>query len=68
LPSDAVQVSGQVGVVYIVRDSTVERRAIKLGASGSNQVTVLSGLQPGERVAIGDFGRLKDGVRVRVEN
>ncbi|MGA2398341.1 MAG: efflux RND transporter periplasmic adaptor subunit [Steroidobacteraceae bacterium] len=68
LPSDAVQVSGSVGVVYVVHDSTVERRAIKLGASSSNQVTVLSGLQPGERIAIGDFARLKDGVRIRIEN
>jgi multidrug efflux pump subunit AcrA (membrane-fusion protein) len=68
LPSDAVQVSGPVGVVYVVHDSTVERRAVKLGASSSNQVTVLSGLQPAERVAIGDFARLKDGVRVRIEN
>jgi RND family efflux transporter MFP subunit len=68
LPSDAVQVSGPVGVVYVVHDSSVERRAVKLGASGGNQVTVLSGLQPGERVAVGDFARLKDGVRVRIEN
>jgi RND family efflux transporter MFP subunit len=68
LPSDAVQVAGPVGVVYVVHDSTVERRAVKLGASSSNQVTVLSGLQPAERVAIGDFARLKDGVRVRIEN
>ncbi len=68
LPSDAVQVSGSVGVVFVVHDATVERRAVKLGASSSNQVTVLSGLQPGERVAIGDFAQLKDGLKVRVEN
>jgi multidrug efflux pump subunit AcrA (membrane-fusion protein) len=68
LPSDAVQVSGSVGVVYVVHDATVERRAVKLGASGANQVTVLSGLQPGERIAIGDFALLKDGLKVRVEN
>jgi RND family efflux transporter MFP subunit len=68
LPSESVQVSGSVGVVYVVHDSTVERRALKLGASSSNQVTVLSGLRPGERIAIGDFARLKDGVRIRIEN
>jgi RND family efflux transporter MFP subunit len=68
LPSDAVQVSGSVGVVYVVHDATIERRAVKLGASSSNQVTVLSGLHPTERVAVGDFARLKDGVRVRIEN
>jgi len=68
LPAEAVQVSGSLGVVYVVHDSTVERRAVKLGASSSNEVTVLSGLQPAERVAIGDFARLKDGVKVRIEN
>ena len=68
LPPDAVQVSGSVGVVYVVHDSTLERRAVKLGASSSNQVTVLSGLQPADRVAIGDFARLKDGIRIRIEN
>jgi multidrug efflux pump subunit AcrA (membrane-fusion protein) len=68
LPPDAVQVSGSVGVVYVVHDSTLERRAVKLGAASSNQVIVLSGLQPTERVAIGDLARLKDGAKVRVEN
>jgi len=68
VPPDAVQVSGSVGVVYVVHDSTLERRAVKLGAGSSNQVIVLSGLQPTERVAIGDFARLKDGAKVRVEN
>jgi len=68
LPAEAVQVSGSLGVVYVVHDSTVERRAVRLGASSSNEVTVLSGLQPAERVAIGDFARLKDGVKVRIEN
>jgi RND family efflux transporter MFP subunit len=68
LPAEAVQISGAVGVLYVVHDSTVERRAVKLGASSPQQVTVLSGLQPGERVAVGDFARLKDGVRVRIEN
>src|SRR5580693_7744149 len=40
LPPDAVQGSGSVGVVFVVHGSTVERRAVKLGASSSNQVTV----------------------------
>ncbi len=68
LPSNAVQVSDTVGVVYVVHDSTVERRAVKLGAISADRVTVLSGLSPGEHVAIGDFARLKDGARIRVEN
>jgi RND family efflux transporter MFP subunit len=67
LPGNAVQTSGATGVIFVVRDSTVERRAVRLGASGSGGVTVLSGLAPGERVAVGDFTRLKDGVKIRIE-
>jgi len=67
LPSAAVQASGTSGVVFVVHDATVERRAVKLGASGADSVTVLSGLTAGERVAIGDFSRLKDGVKIQIE-
>jgi RND family efflux transporter MFP subunit len=67
LPANAVQGSGSVGAVFVVHDSTVERRAVRLGASGSDRVTVLSGLSPGERVAVGDFTRLKDGAKIRIE-
>ena len=67
LPSAAVQGSGTTGTVFIVRGDTVERRAVRLGAGSSDSITVLSGLNAGERVAIGDFAQLKDGARIRVE-
>lgn len=67
LPPAAVQVSGSAGVVYVIHDSTVERRAVKLGTSGDGRVVVLSGVTPGERVAIGDFARLKDGTEIHIE-
>ena len=41
----------------------VERRAVRLGAGSGDSVTVLSGLTAGERVAVGDFARLKDGAK-----
>jgi RND family efflux transporter MFP subunit len=66
LPANAVQSSGALGVVFVVRDSRLERRAVKLGAAGSEYVTVLSGLSPGERVAIGDFAQMKDGTKVNI--
>jgi RND family efflux transporter MFP subunit len=68
VPANAVQVSGSVGVVFVVHDSSVERRAVKLGAANSERVTVLSGLSPGERVAIGDFTLLKQGAAIRIEH
>jgi RND family efflux transporter MFP subunit len=67
LPSDAVQSSGSGGVIFVVHDSTVERRAVKLGASTGDRVVVIAGVSPGERVAVGDFSRLKDGSEFHVE-
>ncbi len=67
LPGNAVQVSGTTGTVFVVREDTVERRAVKVGSSSADSVTVLSGLTAGERVAVGDFSQLKDGVKIRVE-
>jgi RND family efflux transporter MFP subunit len=68
VPSDAVQASGDTGVVFVLNDDRVERRAVRLGARvGSGQI-VLSGLAAGARVAAGDLSQLSDGTRVRVAN
>jgi RND family efflux transporter MFP subunit len=67
LPVAAVQGSGSTGVVFVVRDSTLARRAVRLGASNSDHVTVTSGLAAGERVAVGDFKEMKDGAKIRIE-
>lgn len=67
LPPAAVQSSGAAGVVFVIHNSTVERRAVKLGAADGERVVVLAGVTPGERVAIGDFTRLKDGAGIHIE-
>jgi RND family efflux transporter MFP subunit len=67
LPPAAVQSSGAAGVVFVIHGSTVERRAVKLGAADGERVVVLAGVTPGERVAIGDFTRLKDGAGIHIE-
>jgi RND family efflux transporter MFP subunit len=67
LPPAAVQSSGAAGVVFVIHNSTVERRAVKLGAADGERVVVLAGVTPGERVAVGDFTRLKDGAEIRIE-
>jgi HlyD family secretion protein len=67
LPANAVQTTGSVGVVFVVHESSIERRAVKLGASSGGGVTVLSGLSAGERIAVGDFAQMKDGAKIRIE-
>ncbi|PTB22625.1 efflux RND transporter periplasmic adaptor subunit [Trinickia symbiotica] len=70
LPPEAVRQSADAGqnagVVFVLHDDTVERRVVKLGARNDDGQAVLSGLAPGERVAIGDFSKLADGVHVKV--
>ncbi len=64
--ADAGANAGVAGVVFVLHDDTVERRVVKLGTRREDGQIVLSGLSPGERVAIGDFAKLADGARVKV--
>jgi len=71
VPEVAVQrddPAAATGVVYVIHDRTVERRAVRLGAPPApGRVGVLSGLNAGEPVAIGDFEKLHDGATVAIE-
>jgi RND family efflux transporter MFP subunit len=67
VPADAVQAQGDSGVVWVVLDDKLERRAVRLGARSGDKLTVLAGLSAGERVAIGDASKFEDGVKVVVE-
>jgi RND family efflux transporter MFP subunit len=67
VPAEAVQQQGEDGVVFVIRDQTVERRMVKLGGSDSEGLRVISGLQGGERLAIGDPEKLADGLRIRIK-
>ncbi len=67
IPAQAVQAQGDRGVVFVVRDDKLERRAVSLGARSGEQQTVLSGVSAGERVAIGDNSQFSDGAPVIVE-
>lgn len=67
LPADAVEKSGAAGTVFVIHENTVERRAVRLGADGGAEVTVIAGLAAGTRVAIGDFSHMQDGTKIRIE-
>jgi RND family efflux transporter MFP subunit len=62
IPADAVQGTG----VFVIEDSRLRRREIKIGIRGVRQIEVLSGLNEGDRVASPAPAGLKDGSRVRV--
>jgi RND family efflux transporter MFP subunit len=67
VPVEAVQPNGETGFVFVIRDDTLERRAVRLGARSATGQTVISGISPGTRVAVGELAAFEDGARVRIE-
>jgi RND family efflux transporter MFP subunit len=68
IPSAAVETGSDssTGTVFVINGNTVAGRSVRLGARSGDNQWILSGLDPGANVAIGDFSKLHDGVRVRI--
>ncbi len=66
VPQDSVQTEGDTAAVFVVDGRTVHHRVVQLGQKGSTGQTILSGLESGATVAIGDFSKLHDGARIKV--
>ena len=66
IPAEAIETSGDQHIVYVAHNSIVERRVVQLGFKNETGQTVISGLQGGSIVAIGDLFRLSDGAKVRI--
>ncbi len=67
IPRIAVRLEGEQSIVYVVQQDRVERRAIQVGPTDGDQVTVLAGLSAGEQVVIEGPNNLSDGARVVVQ-
>jgi multidrug efflux pump subunit AcrA (membrane-fusion protein) len=66
-----VEGEGSKRYVYVVKHgdlgkSKLERREIQVGIADSTNYEIVSGLQPGEMVALPGDVELKDGMAVRV--
>ena len=65
IPNEAVFAEGNQTLVYVVKaDSTVARRAVKLGTRLTDVVEVVQGLEPGERVVAAGHQKLFDTAHV----
>ena len=64
IPKSAVHERDGRTIVWVVRDGRVERRALTIGATFENEVSVAAGLEPGERVVVEGGDNLVDGARV----
>ena len=65
VPKNAVRTIDGASIVFIVREGQVERRAVKVGGEDADQVEVVSGLNPGDRVVVNGPTTLADGSRVK---
>jgi RND family efflux transporter MFP subunit len=65
IPRAAVRKDGSRDVVYVVQNGKVERRAVTLGATMADEVTVSAGLNDGEKIAVSGVERLTDGQTIK---
>ncbi len=54
--------------VYVVRDETVERRAVRLGPVLAGGAQVLAGLQTGETIVLNPPPELADGAKITIQS
>jgi len=67
VPSAAIQRGPNGAFVYVLNaDETVSMRPVVVGRQDEAQAVIVSGVEPGEKVATTGFARLVDGSQVRV--
>lgn len=67
-----VAIQKQVGsaerYLYVIQgDTLAERRAVQVGRQVGDQIDILSGIRPGERIAVTALSKLYDNARVEVK-
>jgi len=66
VPLEAVTQSGNTATVLLITpESSVAERKITLGLAGKSRVEVVSGLDEGDRVVIGNRSRFREGEKVQ---
>ena len=61
----------EVTGVFVIADQKAEFRKVETGISGSTDIEVVSGLQPGDQIVIGSYQAIRTmrpGARVKVDN
>ncbi len=66
VPRESVARRGGRNVVFVLAGQRVARRDINLGLGDDEQVEVLAGIAPGDRIVIRGVETLTDGTRVRI--
>lgn len=67
VPAGAVVARGQMDLLFVVRSNRAELRLVRPGRRTGDQIEILAGVQPGERVVLSDPGMLHDGQLVNIQ-
>ncbi len=65
VPSDAIVRRGEATVVFVVKDDTVEERAVRVGYIEGSRSEVIEGLSAGDAIVTTGQQGLRDGMKVR---
>jgi RND family efflux transporter MFP subunit len=65
VPQAAVQKDGASSFVFVVRQNTVERRAVKTAGTDGDRLEVVAGLKGGDQVVISPPPELTEGMLIR---
>ena len=67
VPKGAVKEDGAARYVFLVRDQTVERRAVKTGGTDGDRLEVTAGLKGGDRVVVSPPPELAEGTLIVIK-
>ena len=66
VPANALRTEGSISRLYVLHGDHVEERVVKVGQANGSLVEIVSGVVPGDQVAVTNVARLGDGTRVSV--
>lgn len=66
VPVSAVMRRGQMELVFIAAADHAQLRIVKTGKTLGEEVEIISGIEPGEKVITGDVAQLRDGQPVKL--
>jgi RND family efflux transporter MFP subunit len=67
VPKAAIREENGAKYVFVVRQDTVERRAIQTGGSDGERVEAIAGVKPGDRVVISPPPALAEGIAIVIK-
>lgn len=65
VPASALTREGIHDFVWLVRDDKAVRQPVKVGVTGTDQVEILEGLQPGDHIVVSGVDKVREGMTVR---